>query len=79
MSPISVPTAIAAAAPIASPMPQPDSVCPTADHSCAEAAWWPSALAVAVIDGNSSDRITPAALRPCQSPSAAASTASLRV
>jgi hypothetical protein len=41
----------------------------------ADAAWWPSALIVAVIDGNSSLRITPASLSPCHSPSAAASTA----
>ncbi|HLH84991.1 MAG TPA: hypothetical protein VKV38_17185 [Trebonia sp.] len=41
----------------------------------ADDAWRPSALAVAVIDGNSSARISPAALSPCHSPSAAASTA----
>jgi len=58
-----------------SPIAQPSRVWPTAVQSVADTAWRPSALAVAVIDGNSSARITPAALSPCQRPSAAASTA----
>ena len=71
-----MPTASAAAAPMASPIAHPARVWPTASHKVADPAWRPSALAVAVIDGNSSALITPAALRPCHSPSAAASTAS---
>jgi hypothetical protein len=61
---------------MASPIAHPARVCPTASHSAADAAWLPSALTVAVIDGNSSARITPAALSPCHSPSAAAPAAS---
>jgi hypothetical protein len=48
----------------------------TAVHKVADATWRPRALTVAVIDGNSSPRISPAALSACQSASAAASTAS---
>ena len=42
----------------------------------ADDAWSHSAAAVCDIEGNSSLRMTPAALSPCQRPSAAASTAS---
>jgi hypothetical protein len=74
---MSVPIASAAAVPMASPIAQPSSVCPIAVHSVAVEAWSHSALAVCVIDGNSSARMTPAALSPCHKPSAAASTPSL--
>jgi hypothetical protein len=73
---MSVPMSSAAAAPIASPIAQPCRVCPIAVQSVAVRAWSPSAVAVWLIDGNSSDRITPAALSPCHRPSAAASTPS---
>ena len=59
---------------MASPIPQPSRVCPVAVHSVAWDAWSHSALAVCVIEGNSSARMRPAALSPCQRPSAAAST-----
>ena len=62
---------------MASPIAQPSSVCPIAVHSVAVDAWSHSALAVCVIDGNSSARMTPAALSHCHRPSAAASTPSL--
>lgn len=74
---MSVPIASAAAAPMASPIAQPSRVCPIAVHSAAVDAWSHSALAVWVIDGNSSARMTPAALSPCHRPSAAARTPSL--
>jgi hypothetical protein len=74
---MSVPITSAAAAPMASPIAQPSRVCPIADHSVPVDASSHSALAVCVIDGNSSERITPAALSPCHRPSAAASTPSL--
>jgi hypothetical protein len=74
---MSVPIASAAAVPMASPIAQPSSVCPIAVHSVAVDAWSHSALAVCVIDGNSSARMTPAALSPCHKPSAAASTPNL--
>jgi hypothetical protein len=71
---MTVPMTSAAAAPIASPIAQPCRVCPIAVHSVAVRARSHSAVAVWVIDGNSSARITPPALSPCQRPSAAAST-----
>ena len=74
---MSVPIASAAAVPMASPIAQPSSVCPIAVHSVAVDAWSHSALAVCVIDGNSSARMTPAALSHCHRPSAAASMPSL--
>ena len=74
---MSVPITSAATAPMASPIAQPSRVCPIAVHSVPVVAWSHSALAVCVIDGNSSGRITPATLSPCQRPSAAASTPSL--
>jgi hypothetical protein len=50
---MSVPTAIAAAAPMARPIAQPSRVCPTALHSMDVVAWSQSAVAVCDIDGNS--------------------------
>jgi hypothetical protein len=73
---MSVPIATAAAAPIASPIAQPSRVSATADHSVADDARPHSAAAVCDMEGNSSLRMTPAALSPCQRPSAAARTAS---
>ena len=74
---MSVPITSAAAVPMASPIAQPSSVCPIAVHSVPVVAWSHSALAVCVIDGNSSLRMTPAALSHCHRPSAATSTPSL--
>jgi hypothetical protein len=74
---MSVPMSSAAAAPMASPIAQPSSVWPIAVHKVAVLAWSHSAVAVWAIDGNSSRRMTPAALSPCQRPSAAARTPSL--
>src|ERR1700743_1139441 len=70
-----VPISSAAATPMTRPSAPPSSVCPTAAHREAPRASSQSAVAVWDIDGNSSARITPAALSPCQRPSAAASTA----
>jgi hypothetical protein len=74
---MSVPITSAAAAPMTSPIPQPSRVCPIADQNVAVIARSHSALAVCVIDGNSSARMTPATLSHCHRPSAAASTPSL--
>src|SRR5262245_15548159 len=73
---MSVPSSSAAATPMTRPMAQPSRVWPTAVHSAGPAAWCHRADAVWVMEGNSSARITPAALSPCQRPSAAARTAS---
>src|SRR6185437_12311398 len=73
---MSVPISSAAAAPMARPMAQPSRVSPTADHRTDCVRRSQSAVAVWDIDGNSSARITPAALSPCQRPSAAARTTS---
>jgi hypothetical protein len=73
---MSVPMTSAAPAPIASPIAQPSRVCPIAVQPVAVRAWSHSADAVCVIEGNSSARITPAALSHCHRPSAAASTPS---
>jgi len=73
---MSVPMSSAATIPMASPIAQPSRVWPTAVHSVPSAAWCHRALAVCVIEGNSSARMTPATLSHCQRPSAAASTAS---
>jgi hypothetical protein len=74
---MSVPMSSAAAIPMARPIAQPSRVWPTAVHSVPSAAWCHRALAVCVIEGNSSARMTPATLSHCQRPSAAASTPNL--
>ena len=74
---MSVPMSSEAAIPMARPIAQPSRVWPTAVHSVPSAAWCHRALAVCVIEGNSSARMTPATLSHFQRPSAAASTASL--
>jgi hypothetical protein len=71
-----VPIASDAPTPIASPIAQPCMVSPTADHRVDADARPRSAAAVCDMEGNSSLRMTPAALSPCQRPSAAARTAS---
>ncbi|HEX6519792.1 MAG TPA: hypothetical protein VF070_07210 [Streptosporangiaceae bacterium] len=75
LSPVSEPMTIALPPPISRPIAQPASVSRTADHKTADVTWWPRALSVAVIDGNSLAGIAPAALSPCHRPSAASRTA----
>jgi hypothetical protein len=74
--PMSVPISSAAAAPMTRPSAQPARVCPTAVHREEPLAASQRAVAVWDIEGNSSPGMTPAALSPCQRPSAAARTAS---
>jgi hypothetical protein len=74
--PISVPISSAAAAPMTRPSAQPSRVSPTAIHREEPLAASQRAVAVWDIEGNSSPGMTPAALSPCQRPSAAARTAS---
>src|SRR3984957_10092651 len=73
---MSVPTSSAAVTPRTRPSAHPSRVSPTAPHREEPLAWSHRAVAVWDIEGNSSLRITPAALSPCQRPSAAARTAS---